>query len=77
MVYGVSLKQIVETMYPTHMSDAFDRAAWYINHPYEFAVFVGLPVFGLAVIVFVRNLKAARSGGRCFIYFVLAHVYRC
>jgi hypothetical protein len=63
LMYGVSLKQIVETMYPMHMSYAFDRATWYINHPYEFAVFVGLPVFGLAVIAFVRNLKAARSGG--------------
>lgn len=61
--YGVSLKQIVEAMYPIHVGYQFDRAAWIINHPYEFAVFVGLPVFCLAIIALGRNIQAARSGG--------------
>ena len=63
LIYGVSLKQIVEAMYPIHVGYEFDRMTWIFNHPYEFAVFVGLPVFCLAVIAFARNLKAARSGG--------------
>ncbi len=63
LIYGVSLSQIVTAMYPIHVGYQFDRAMWIVNHPYEFAVFVGLPVFCLAVIAFVRNLKAARSGG--------------
>jgi hypothetical protein len=63
LIYGVSLKQIVEAMYPIHVGYEFDRLTWIINHPYEFAVFVGLPVFCLAVIAFVRNVKASRSGG--------------
>jgi 4-amino-4-deoxy-L-arabinose transferase-like glycosyltransferase len=50
-------------MYPIHMSYAFDRVTWYFNHPYEFAVFVGLPVFCLAIAAFGRNIRAARSGG--------------
>jgi hypothetical protein len=62
--YGVSLLQIIEAMYPIHVIGyKFDRLTWIINHPYEFAVFVGLPVFCLAVIAFGRNFKAARSGG--------------
>ena len=63
LVYGVSLKQIVEAMYPIHVGYQFDRVTWIVNHPYEFAVFVGLPVFCLAIIAFGRNVKAARSGG--------------
>jgi hypothetical protein len=63
LIYGVSLKQIVEAMYPIHVGYEFDRLTWIVNHPYEFAVFVGLPVFCLAVIAFVRNVTAARSGG--------------
>jgi hypothetical protein len=63
LIYGVSLQQIVEAMYPIHMSYAFDRVTWYFNHPYEFAVFVGLPVFCLAIAAFGRNIRAARSGG--------------
>jgi hypothetical protein len=62
LIYRVSLKQIVEAMYPIHVGYQFDRAAWIINHPYEFAVFVGLPVFCLAIIALGRNIQAARSG---------------
>lgn len=62
LIYGVSLRQIVEAMYPVHVGYEFDRLTWIVNHPYEFAVFVGLPVFCLAVIAFVRHAKAARSG---------------
>ncbi len=61
LLYGVSLKQIVEAMYPIHVGYEFDRVTWLINHPYEFAVFVGLPVFCLAVAAFARNLTTARS----------------
>ena len=50
-------------MYPIHVGYEFDRVTWIINHPYEFAVFVGLPVFCLSIIAFGRNIKAARSGG--------------
>ena len=50
-------------MYPIHVGYEFDRATWIINHPYEFAVFVGLPVFCLAIFAFGRNIQAARSGG--------------
>ncbi len=63
LLYGVSLKQIVEAMYPIHVGYEFNRVTWIINHPYEFAVFVGLPVFGLAVSAFWRNLRAVRAGG--------------
>jgi 4-amino-4-deoxy-L-arabinose transferase-like glycosyltransferase len=63
LIYGVSLKHIVEAMYPIHVGYEFDRLVWIINHPYEFAVFVGLPVFCLALAGFTRNIKAARSGG--------------
>ncbi len=62
LFYGVSLKQIVEAMYPIHVGYEFDRVTWIVNHPYEFAVFVGLPVFCLAIIAFARNIRAARSG---------------
>jgi hypothetical protein len=63
LLYGVSLKQIVEAMYPIHVGYEFDRLTWIVNHPYEFAVFVGLPVFCLSVSAFIRHLKAARLGG--------------
>jgi hypothetical protein len=63
LIYGVSLKQIVEAMYPIHVGYEFDRVTWIINHPYEFAVFVGLPVFCLTVAAFVRQSKAVRSSG--------------
>jgi 4-amino-4-deoxy-L-arabinose transferase-like glycosyltransferase len=62
-IYGVSLRQIVEAMYPIHVGYEFDRVTWIFNHPYEFAIFVGLPVFCLVVIAFWRNVTAARSGG--------------
>ncbi len=62
LVYGVSLKQIVEAMYPIHVGYEFDRVAWIINHPYEFAVFLGLPVFCLLVVASLRAIKATRDG---------------
>jgi hypothetical protein len=63
LAYGVSLKQIVEAMYPIHVGYEFNRAMWIANHPYEFAVFVGLPVFCLAIIAFACHAKTARSSG--------------
>jgi hypothetical protein len=74
LIYGIGLQQIVAAMYPIHVGYEFDRATWIINHPYEFAVFVGLPVFCLAIVAFWRNIKAARSGGSdaLSISFVLA-----
>jgi hypothetical protein len=62
LAFGVSLKQIVEAMYPIHVGYEFDRVTWIINHPYEFAVFVGLPIFCLLVIVSIRAIKEARVG---------------
>ncbi len=62
LAYGVSLKQIIDAMYPIHVGYQFDRLTWLINHPYEFAVFVGLPVFCLLVIISVRAIKEARAG---------------
>ncbi|MFN8597701.1 MAG: hypothetical protein U0559_16150 [Anaerolineae bacterium] len=59
--WGVSLKQIVDAMYPIHTGYEFNRLAWIVNHPYEFAVFVGLPIFCLLVLVAARTLKLARS----------------
>ncbi len=59
--YGVSLQQIVAAMYPIHVGYAFDRLTWLFNHPYEFAVFVGLPIFCLAAIAFARNFKMLRA----------------
>ena len=59
--YGVSLKQIVDAMYPIHTGYTFDRLTWLINHPYEFAVFLGLPIFCLLIVVSIRAIKEARA----------------
>jgi hypothetical protein len=49
-------------MYPIHVGYQFNRLVWLINHPYEFAVFVGLPVFCLLVVVSIRAIREARTG---------------
>ena len=61
--YGVSLSQIVETMYPIHTGYEFDRLIWMFNHPYEYAVFLGLPLIVLFVWVSFRALRSAQAGG--------------
>ncbi len=61
-VYGVSLMQIVTAMYPIHTGYEFDRLTWLINHPYEFAVFGGLPVALLLAVITIRSIRQARSG---------------
>lgn len=60
--YGVSLMQIVEAMYPIHTGYEFDRLTWLINHPYEFAVFSGLPIALLLAAITARSIRQARSG---------------
>jgi hypothetical protein len=44
LFYGVSVNDIVAAMWPIHTGYQFDRLTWMINHPYEFIVFVGLPL---------------------------------
>ena len=61
VAYGVSLGQIVETMYPIHTGYEFDRLIWMFNHPYEYAVFLGLPITALFVWVSFRALRSARN----------------
>jgi len=60
--YGVSLMQIVTAMYPIHTGYEFDRLTWLINHPYEFAVFGGLPITLLLAVITARSIRQARSG---------------
>jgi hypothetical protein len=60
--FGVSLPQFVAAMYPIHVGYEFNRLTWLFNHPYEFAVFVGLPIFCLAVIAFARSVKQVCRG---------------
>lgn len=61
-LYGVGLPQMVQAMYPIHTGYEFDRLAWLINHPYEFAVFVGLPVAALLIVATARAAKVTRAG---------------
>ncbi|HZY42869.1 MAG TPA: hypothetical protein VFF59_12820 [Anaerolineae bacterium] len=61
-LYGVGLPQMVQAMYPIHTGYEFDRLVWLINHPYEFAVFVGLPVAAVLIVATIRAAKVARTG---------------
>ncbi len=49
-------------MYPIHTGYEFDRLTWLINHPYEFAVFSGLPIALLLAAITARSIRQARSG---------------
>ena len=62
VLYGVSLNQIVAAMWPIHTGYQFNRVTWMFNHPYEFSVFVGLPVAVLLVAASVRAVRQVRAG---------------
>ncbi|HEY4720479.1 MAG TPA: hypothetical protein VII92_01430 [Anaerolineae bacterium] len=62
LAYGVSLGQIIGAMYPIHTGYQFDRVTWIVNHPYEFAVFLGLPIFCLLVVISIRAIRNVRAG---------------
>ena len=57
LIYGVSLNDIVAAMWPVHTGYTFNRVTWIFNHPYEFAVFTGLP---LAILVAAGWWRAVR-----------------
>ncbi|HLF26549.1 MAG TPA: hypothetical protein VJG32_09440 [Anaerolineae bacterium] len=60
-VYGVSLNQIVVTMFPIHIGYQFDRLVWMFNHPYEYMVFLGLALAGLLIVASMRTVKMLRN----------------
>jgi hypothetical protein len=60
--YGVSLGQVLNVMLPIHIGYEFNRLVWTVNHPYEFVVFLGLPLAGLLIVAFIRALKSLRAG---------------
>ncbi len=62
VVYGVSLNDVVAAMWPIHTGYQFDRLTWIFNHPYEFAVFVGLPIAVLAGAAWWRAVRQWRAG---------------
>lgn len=62
LIYGVSLNDIVAAMWPVHTGYQFDRLTWLLNHPYEFAVFVGLPLMVLASSAWWRSIRQWRAG---------------
>jgi len=61
LIYGVSLNDIVAAMWPIHTGYTFDRVTWIFNHPYEFAVFAGLPLAILMVAAWWRAVQRWRK----------------
>lgn len=62
VLYGVSLNDVVAAMWPIHTGYQFDRLTWIFNHPYEFMVFVGLPVAVLMGAAWWRTVRQWRTG---------------
>jgi hypothetical protein len=62
IVFGVSLNEVVAAMWPIHTGYQFDRLTWIFNHPYEFLVFVGLPLAVLMGAAWWRAVQQWRAG---------------
>ena len=61
LIYGVSLNDVVAAMWPIHTGYTFDRVTWMFNHPYEFAVFTGLPLAILMLAAWWRAVQRWRA----------------